>query len=207
MNKLIIPVIISFVLSLSVQGQDIQSSATGFSVYGGFSYSHWSSESFFLGELSELEPTGLGYKLGVGYGITEKISIHANHYGLSFIQEFDWNTYSINLQTLSARFTFGATLSKWRPTFEAGLAYIRNKVDPISFDGLDDLELRNTGFGLHLGGGINYHINTNMGISLQGNYMYGNFSETTISGIDYDLEEDVDFGVLNINIGFRYFFD
>jgi len=207
MYKQIIPIIVFYFFSLSLKGQDIQSSASGFSVYGGFSYSSWSSESFFLGDLADLEPTGIGYKLGIGYGITEKVSVHANHYGLSFSRENDWNTYSISMQTLGTRFSFGATLSKWRPTFEVGLARVSNKVDPVFFDGFDNLELRSNGYGLHLGGGVNYHINTNMAICLQGNYMYGNFSETTFSGIEYDPQEDVDFGILNINLGFRYFID
>jgi len=207
MNKLIILILTIFSFSISLRGQDIQSSATGFSFYGGFSYSSWSSESFFLSELSELEPTGFGYKIGVGYGITEKMSVHANHYGLSFSREFDWDTYSITMQTISARFTFGATLSKWRPNFEAGLAIVSNKVDPVSLDTLDELELFNNGLGLHLGGGLNYHINTNFAICLQGNYMYGGFSKTTLSGTEYDPGEDVDFGIFNINLGVRYFID
>ena len=205
MYKFIIPFLLLF--SSSLDGQDIQSSATGFSAYGGISYSTWSSESFFLSDLAELEPTGLGFKLGVGYGISEKISFHASHSAISYAQEFDWNTYNISMQTLSARFTFGATLSKWRPTFEAGAAFVSNKVDPVSFDGFDDLELQNRGTGLHLGGGINYHINTNFAISLQGNYIYGNFSTTRFSGTEFDPNEDVDFAILNINLGVRYFID
>ena len=207
MYKAILTTLLILHLSITINSQDIQSSATGFSIYGGLSYSSWTSESFFLGELAETEPTGYGYKLGVGYGINERISIHANHYGLYFNQEFDWNSFSINMQTLSARFTFGATLSKWRPTFEAGMALVSNKVDPVAFDGYDDWELRNKGLGLHLGGGISYHINTALSICLQGNYMYGNFSSITFSGTEYDPEEDVDFGILNINLGVRYYID
>jgi len=207
MNKIIYPLICMCLISFNLHSQDVQSSTNGFSVYGAFSYSSWTSESFFLSDLAELEPTGFGFKLGVGYGLSESLSIHANHYSLSFNRNFDWDSFNFSMQTLSARFSFGATLSKWRPIFEAGLARVSNKVDPIFFDGFDNLELRNSGFGLHVGGGINYHVNTNIAISAQANYMFGSFSNTTISGVEYDPGESVDFGLLNINLGVRYFID
>jgi len=194
-------------LSTCLTGQDIRSSANGVSFYSAFSYSSWSSESFFLSELSELEPLGTGVKLGLGYGINEKLSVHLNHYSLSFNREYDWDRFSFSMETLSTRFTFGATLSKWRPLLELGLSVIRNKVDPISLGNFDKLELRNNGIGAHIGGGVNYYVTTNIAISAQGNYVFGSFSNTDLSGESYDPEETVDFGVFHINLGVRYFLD
>lgn len=207
MNKIIVTLILSTFTFIQLKAQDIQSSSTGFSAYGAFTYSSWSSESFFLSDLSELEPIGLGLKLGVGYGFTERLSVHANHYSVSFNREFDWDRFNFSMQTLSARFTFGATLSKWRPLFEGGLSLVSNKVDPISLGTIDEFELRNKGLGLHLGGGINYYINTNLVISAQANYVYGSFSNTELSGETYDPEETVDFALLHFNVGVRYFID
>ena len=207
MNKIVCSIVFAFSISSCLVSQDIQSSSTGFSVSAAFSYSTWNSESFFLGDLAELEPTGIGIKIGAGYGFNERISVHANYYGLSFKQENEWETFNITLQTLSARWTFGATLSKWRPSFEAGLAYGRNKVDPVQFDGFDELEVINSGFGIHLGGGINYYVTTNIAVHILGDYVFGNFTSTTLSGIEFSPDEDVDYTVLNINFGVRYFFD
>lgn len=190
-----------------LHGQDILSSASGFSVQGAFSYSSWSSDSFFLSDLADSEPVGIGLKLGVGYGITEKISLHANFYSLSFQREFEWDTFNFTSQTLGARFTFGATLSKWRPNFEFGLARVVNTIGPVFFDTIDNLELRNSGLGIQLGGGVDYYINTNIAITAQANYLFGNFSDTTFSGVQFDPQEDVDYGILNINVGVRYFID
>jgi len=207
MHKILYLIIFTCFICFNVNSQDIQSSTTGFSGYAAFSYSSWTSESFFLSDLAELEPNGLGIKIGIGYGITEKLSIHANHYGLSFNRNLEWNKFNISMQTLNARFSFGATLSKWRPNFEAGLVAVSNKVDPVLFDGFDDVELKNSGVGLHLGGGLNYYVNTNLTISAQASYKYGSFSDITISGTDYDPEENVDFAILLINLGVRYFID
>ena len=199
--------IISLFFANHIFAQDIQSSTSGFSVYGGASISGWSSESFFLSDLAESEPGGFGFKLGLGYGFNEKFSVHLQHYNSTFKKVFDWDTFSFSSETLSARFTFGATLSKWRPYIEAGLATARNKVDPITIDNAGSFELRNTGFGIHTGGGLNFHINSSLAISAQANYLFGSFSDITISGEIYDPEENVDFGILHINFGIRYYID
>jgi len=195
------------VFSNELYSQDVQSSASGFSVQGAFSYSSWSSDSFFLSDLADSEPLGIGLKLGVGYGISEKISLHANFYSLSFQREFEWDTFNFTSQTLGARFTFGATLSKWRPNFEVGLARVVNNIGPVFFDSIDNLELRNSGFGIQLGGGVDYYINTNLAITAQANYLFGNFSDSTFSGVQFDPQEEVDYDILNINLGVRYFID
>jgi len=195
------------VFSNELYSQDVQSSASGFSVHGAFSYSSWSSDSFFLSDLADSEPVGIGLKLGVGYGISEKISLHANFYSLSFQREFEWDTFNFTSQTLGARFTFGATLSKWRPNFEFGLARVVNNIGPVFFDSIDNLELRNSGFGIQLGGGVDYYINTNLAITAQANYLFGNFSDSTFSGVQFDPQEEVDYDILNINLGVRYFID
>lgn len=207
MKNLFITILCLFFAFKLSYGQDIQSSGSGFSVYGGLSYSSWVSESVFLSGLAELEPTGGGIKLGVAYGITEKVGVNLDHYSLSFANQNEWNTFRIAMQSLSARFTFGATLSKFRPFAEVGIARVSNRIDPVFFDGFDNLILDNTGFGLHLGGGLNFYINTNLAISLSVTYMTGIFSTISLSEVAFEPFEDVDFAVLNVNLGARYFFD
>lgn len=75
------------------------------------------------------------------------------------------------------------------------------------FDNVDNLELRNTGIGIHLGGSVDYYINTNLVVALQASYTSGNFTDTTFSGIAFDSQEDLDYGILNISLGVRYFID
>lgn len=199
-----------FVLSIfchTLSSQDIQSSTSGFVLSGSMAYSGWNTDSFFLGELAETEPAGIGYKLTVGYGINERLSISIAHQDLFYNRNYDWQSFKLSQQAILVKFSFGATLSKFRPFLETGINNTTQTIDPVSFDNYDEYELKNSGLGFSIAGGSDYFITTAIAIHLQAEIVGGTFSNISLSGLSYDPGEDVDFGMFNLNLGVRYYFD
>ncbi len=198
-----------FMLSMQYQlsGQDIRSTAQGFSINLDFAYGSWNSESQFLGDLDDLEPSGLGFGAKVAYGIDQNIEVFLAIRQIGFKQEFDWDAYKVNNVDIGGRYNFGATLRRFRPFLEAALSFHSLVIDPITFDGTTVFKLESSGAGLTLGGGCHIFILPNLSANANGKLTFGNFSSTSLSGTEVDnIQESVDFAMTTIQLGLTYFF-
>ncbi len=198
-----------FMLSMQYQlsGQDIRSTAQGFSINLDFAYGSWNSESQFLGDLDDLEPSGLGFGAKVAYGIDQNIEVFLAIRQIGFKQEFDWDAYKVNNVDIGGRYNFGATLRRFRPFLEAALSFHSLVIDPITFDGTTVFKLESSGAGLTLGGGCHIFILPNLSANANGKLTFGNFSSTSLSGTEVDnIQESLDFAMTTIQLGLTYFF-
>lgn len=201
--------LVLFILSIQHQliGQDIRSSAQGFSINLDFAYGSWNSESQFLGDLDDLEPSGLGFGAKVAYGIDQNIEVFLAIRQIGFKQEFDWDAYKVNNVDIGGRYNFGATLRRFRPFLEAALSFHSLVIDPITFDGSTVFKLESSGAGLTLGGGCHFFILPNLSANANGKLTFGNFTSTSLSGTEIDnIEESLDFAMTTIQLGLTYFF-
>jgi len=198
-----------FILSIQPQlsGQDIRSTAQGFSINLDFAYGSWNSESQFLGDLDDLEPSGLGFGAKLAYGIDQNIEVFLAIRQIGFKQEFDWDAYKVNNVDIGGRYNFGATLRRFRPFLEAALSFHSLVIDPITFDGTTVFKLESSGAGLTLGGGCHIYILPNLSANANGKLTFGNFTSTSLSGTEVDnIQESLDFAMTTIQLGLTYFF-
>lgn len=197
-------------LSVALTGfaQDFKSNTNGFSLSASGSYASWSSESAFMGTLDDSEPTGLGLSLKAAYGFNQNIEAFLAYSTWGFQQEFDWDAYRKSILYVGGRFNFGATLRQFRPFLEAGLVWNSLTIDPITFDLVNLFKLEANGLGGAFGGGVHFFIIPNLSATAHGRYAFGNFSEILLSSNSVTgLNENVDYGVLAIDLGLTYFFD
>ncbi|MEM6802967.1 MAG: outer membrane beta-barrel protein [Bacteroidota bacterium] len=210
MNRIFI-FILSCAFSLfshPLQAQDIRSNTKGFSINLNGVYSSWNSESNFLGELDDIEPTGLGIGLKLAYGFNQNIEVFLAYSGTSFSREFEWDTYVIGNLEIGGRYNFGATLRRIRPFVEAALSIHSLSIDPITFDGgFTIFSLESSGVGFTGGGGLHFFLTQSLSLNANGKIAFGNFSSTSLSGTEVDnLTETLDFTITSIHIGLSYFF-
>lgn len=204
-SYLLIVLVLFFNLKLS--SQDIKSNTKGFSLNLNGMYASWSSESVFLGDLDDLEPTGLGISAKVAYGINQNIEILASLSSAGFKQEFEWDIYQLTSFHFGGRYNFGATLRRFRPFLEASVSINNLLIDPITFDGITLFELSSSGAGLSLGGGVHIFLSQSFSINANGQISFGNFGATSLSGTEVNnLDEKLDFTVTTAHIGLTYFF-
>lgn len=206
MKKIIFTLFLMALVSWVV-GQDVRSSASGFSINANGIYSSWSSESFFLGELAEIDPNGTGFNLGVGYGFNQRFSAHLHYSNANFNMNDEWDAFNVTSIDLTGRISFGATLKALKPYLGAGISSVSMKVDPVTFGDEALYELKNSGLGFIFNGGVDYFIKTNLSVGLQGELNIGSFSDISLSGQSIELDESVDFSYFKINLGVRYYFD
>ena len=192
----------------SLIAQDIKSNTKGFSLSLSGSIASWDSQSLFLGDLSETEPSGLGIYARVAYGINQNIEVFLAYSALGYKQEFDWDSFNSSTLFVGGRYNFGATLRRFRPFLEGALAINNMTVDPITFDSVNIFKLEVSGVGGTFGGGVHFFIIPALSVSAHGNYSFGNFNTISLSGEELTgLDENVDFGLLTINLGVTYFFN
>jgi hypothetical protein len=104
---------------------------------------------------------------------------------------------------------FGATLKTLRPFVSAGLTSHQMKFNPVFFpDDFFDLEydLKVTGLGAEIGAGMQWFALPNLAVTIGINGQFGSFTNTVISGSEFDPEETLDFQFINLQIGVSYFF-
>ena len=188
--------------------QDIQSSTKSFSLNINGVYGSWSSESFFLGDLDDQEPVGVGFSARAGYGFNENIEAFISFSSMGFKRELEWDTYKLTNLNIGGRYNFGATLRRFRPFVEAAVSFNNLHIDPITFDGISIFDLQSSGVGGAVGGGVHFFILPNLSANANGRFIFGNFSSTTLSGSDVDnLDETLDFSITTIHVGLTYFFE
>ncbi|MBK8505711.1 MAG: outer membrane beta-barrel protein [Saprospiraceae bacterium] len=207
-NIIILLVILGSAGSHSLYSQDIKSNISGFSLSASGKYAQWTTSSNFLNGLKEEKNNGPGLEFSVAYGFAEKISLY-----MTYSQSnFDPNDQTDNRhRSLSGgvKVHFGATLKTLRPFVSAGLANHQMKFNPVFFaDDLFELEydLKVTGIGAALGAGTQWFALPNLALSGGINGQFGSFTNTAISGSEYDPEETLDFRFINVQLGVSYFF-
>lgn len=203
----LLTIIFLSIACFTLSAQDVLSTTSGFSAEVGGKYASWSSSSNFIGDLSEIDSEGFGYKIGVGYGFSEKFSAKVAYSGVNFNLNDNWTNFTITGVDAYGQITFGGTLQKFRPFLGAGLSSRTMKVDPISIDGFGEFELKSTGLGFFGTGGANYHFLPNLAVAFQLSFSTGGFSENTISGEQVDLDESVDFTIIALGLSVKYFFE
>ncbi len=194
--------------SFSLTAQDIRSSISGFSLglYG--KYSNWMSNSYFVGELDDTEPNGIGVGFRMSYGILEKFGVYLGYSQSNFRQSDEFDKYSQQVLHGGVRVNFGATLKVIRPFLEAGIGQYSMKIDPIIF--LDDIfettyTLKMSGIGGEFGVGLQWFIIPNLAAEFAAFGRFGQFSTITLSGADYDPGEKTDFRFIGGQIGITYY--
>lgn len=195
-------------ISTGMFAQDIRSNTKGFSLNLNAAIGSWNSESEFLGNLDELEPTGLGVSLRAAYGFNQNIELFAALTSVGYSRELEWNTYLLTNFDFGGRYNFGATLRRFRPFLEAGVSVYGMTIDPITFDGFELFELQSSGLGGHVGGGVHFFLVPNLSITTDVKFAFGNFSNTSLSGNPVNnLDEKLDFTISTVHIGLTYFFN
>lgn len=200
-------IVLLFFPLLSLSAQDVSSTTSGFSFEAGGQYASWSSNSNFISDLAEIDSEGYGYRIGVGYGFSEKLSLQLTYSGADFNLNENWTKFAITGLDAYGQITFGGTLQKFRPFLGAGVSTRSMKVDPVTIDGFGEFELKNTGLGFFGAGGANYHFLPNLAGAFQLSFSTGGFSENTISGEQVEIDESVDFTIIALSLSVKYFFE
>ncbi len=207
---------IIFLLFLSTHtnfyAQGILSNTQGFSFNAYGKYNTWKSNSTFLSDLDDSEPNGVGFGLRLGYGFTENIKFFISHEFSQYALNEKWNTYTINPIEIGLRYSFGASLIKFRPYLQLAVGWHPLNISPVDFidnDGneFSDANLKSSGYALGGTFGLQYYLtpDLNIDVGLGGNF--GKFSKLYINGLKVPgNDEDVDFRILHINAGLSYSF-
>jgi hypothetical protein len=207
-QSIILIAVTCLLLGTKGQAQDIQSSTQGFSINANMNFGSWNSNSYFFGELDEIEPSGVGFGIKIGYGVNQNIEAFLSYNSTSYAREFDWENYNQSTILLGGSYIFGATLRKFRPFVEAALSFNTLMIDPITFDGYTEFELKTSGAGGSLGGGIQYFVKENLSVSATGRVNFGTYNSAALSGMNINImEENLDFSITTIHIGVSYYFE
>lgn len=194
----------SFAIQLHSQG--IKSSVSGFSAEIDVVYGEWQTNSFFLGNLAELEPVGGGLKFKVAYGFLERAEVFAAYTIVNYNVSEEWDRFINNNLKFGARFYFGATLRRFRPYLEVAIDNNKFLMDPIYIDVEGPYELDMAGLGFSPAGGVNYFIIPSLAVNLNLGFSFGNFNKVDISGQRNTFDENLDYTFFNVNLGMSYFF-
>ncbi len=207
-TKFYLSLILIACLAWQLSAQDIKSSTKGFSANLSLVLGSWNSESNFMGNLDDIEPSGVGYSLKAAYGINQNIEVLLSYSRVGFVQEFDWDQYQLTTVDVGGRYNFGATLRWFRPFLEGAISINNLVIDPITFDGSTLFELKSSGVGVTVGGGFHIFIIPNLSFNADGKIGFGSFGSTSLSGTDVgDLGETLDFTTVRFNFGLTYFFE
>ena len=178
-TKFYLSLILIACLAWQLSAQDIKSSTKGFSANLSLVLGSWNSESNFMGNLDDIEPSGVGYSLKAAYGINQNIEVLLSYSRVWF-----------------------------RPFLEGAISINNLVIDPITFDGSTLFELKSSGVGVTVGGGFHIFIIPNLSFNADGKIGFGSFGSTSLSGTDVgDLGETLDFTTVRFNFGLTYFFE
>jgi len=196
-----------FGLIYTLPAQDIRSNTAGFSLNINGSFAYWTSESFFLGTLDDLEPLGVGANARLAYGINQNFELFAGYTVRTFQLKEEWDTYRNRVVDLGARYNFGATLRRFRPFAEAAFTFNGLTIDPITFDNVTLFKLEVDGIGGTVGGGAHFFFTPSLSATLNVKATWGNFNEILLSGDDIgEMDENLDFELYTGQLGLTYFF-
>jgi hypothetical protein len=197
--------ILCSIICLSSLAQDaltLRSNTEGFHIGIGGSYKHWTSSYF--NQLDELEPTGIGGGLNLGFGLNQHIELFATFDYHTFKFKNDWDDYGMTIIGVGTRYNFGGTLQKVRPYVELAYNYQYLVVDPVQLNGqLFKYEL--SGGALSLGGGVNFFVTPKVAINLKAGANLGKFSSFLLN--EDGIEDRPDVKTFQFGVGLNYFFN
>jgi hypothetical protein len=192
-------------MSIATFGQDaltLRSNTEGFHIGVGASYKHWISSYF--NQLDEIEPTGLGGGLNLGFGLNQHIELFANVDYHTFALKNDWDDYGLSAVGVGVRYNFGGTLQAIRPYAELGYTYQYLIINPVELNGqLFKYEM--SGGALGLGGGLNFFVTPRLAINARAGATVGKFSSFLLDGDG--IEDRPDVKTFTFGIGLNYFFN
>lgn len=192
-------------ISLSSFAQDaltLRSNTEGFHIGLSGGYKHWISSYF--NQLDELEPTGIGGGLNLGFGLNQHIELFATLDYHTFSFQNDWDAYGMTIAGVGTRYNFGGTLQKVRPYAELAYNYQYLVVSPVQLNGqLFKYEL--SGGALSLGGGINFFVSPRFAINLKGGANLGKFNSFLLN--ESGIEDRPDVKTFQFGLGLNYFFN
>jgi hypothetical protein len=186
-------------------GQDaltLRSNTEGFHIGLGASYKHWVSSYF--NRLDEIEPTGLGGGLNLGFGLNQHIELFANVDYHTFALKNDWDDYKLTALGVGVRYNFGGTLQAIRPYGELAYNYQSLTINPVELNGqLFKYEMK--GGSLGIGGGVNFFVKPRLAINAKAGATIGKFSSFLLNGDG--IEDRPDVKVFQFGVGVSYFFN
>lgn len=198
-------VLVLSMIAVSSFGQDaltLRSNTEGFHIGLGGSYKHWISSYF--NRLDEIEPTGLGGGLNLGFGLNQHIELFANVDYHTFALKNKWDDYGLSAVAVGARYNFGGTLQAIRPYAELAYNYNYMIINPVELNGqLYKYEMSGGAFAL--GGGVNFFVTPRLAINAKAIANVGKFSSFLLNGDG--IEDRPDVKVFQFGIGLNYFFN
>lgn len=205
---------VSFVLFVSISqlfSQGIQSTIEGFKIQAFTSMDSWSSDSFFLGDISDDDSSGLGFGVEVGYGVTPAVEVYLSYAQTGYSNAENWDIYRSSGLELGGKYHFGASLQKLRPFAQLFLNSNSMKLEPIFImEGeeviYDDAEMKLSGLLFGAGAGANYFITPEFSVGLNVSGMLGGYSTVKVNGNDYDPGDSIDLKFLRIRLAVSYLF-
>ncbi len=192
-------------ISLSSYGQDaltLRSNTEGLHIGLGGGYKHWISSYF--NRLDELEPTGLGGGLNLGYGLNQHIELFATIDYHTFKFKNEWDDYGLTIAGVGARYNFGGTLQKVRPYAELAYNYQYMVINPVNLNG-QLFEYKMSGGAFSVGGGVNFFVSPKFAINLKAGANVGKFSSFLLN--DDGIEDRPDVKTFQFGVGVSYFFN
>lgn len=205
LKKYIALVLMCSMVSIFSQAQDaltLRSNTEGFHIGLGGSYKHWASSYF--NQLDEIEPTGIGGGLNLGYGLNQHIELFATLDYHTFAFKNNWDDYNMTIFGVGTRYNFGGTLQAIRPYVELAYNYQYMLISPVNLNGqLFKYEL--SGGALSVGGGLNFFVTPRLAINLRGGANVGKFSSFLLN--EEGIEDRPDVKTFQFGVGLNYFFN
>ena len=196
----------SFALS-----QGIASSIEGFKAQAFLSIDSWSSDSFFLGDISDDDSSGTGFGVELAYGVNESMEAYVSYSQTKYAEDQNWDIYRSRSIELGGRYHFGASLQKFRPFAQVFLSSSTMKLEPIFImEGgttiYDNAEMKLNGILFGAGAGVNYYIIPDFSLGLNVSGKLGSYSSVKVNGNKYDPGDSIDLSFFRIRLTASYHF-
>ncbi len=192
-----------------VHSQSIQSISQGFSVHAHGQFAMWNSNSFYLSDVPNEDPNGLGLGIELSYGFTSMISGYLAFGMVNFFNDDKWERYNTKLYRFGGQYNFGGTTSKLRPFLIVGGVYqnfnLNGGVIKMGTEILNDVERVSKGLAAEVGGGVKYHIIPEFALELSVSGQFGQYRSNFANGQDLGIDETVDTQHLFVRLGVGYY--
>lgn len=118
---------------------------------------------------------GGGIGLSVGYGFSERFSLHLTSHGSWMLPDTD-DSYALTHVDVEGRYAFRSTGSRWAPSIAAGITARTGQFDVPVAQG-SRREAR-TSAGATVGGGIGFQLSPSVTLDGGLRYTFGNFNRS-----------------------------
>lgn len=208
-NPLFTVVFLSTLFSHNISSQTLQSVSQGFSAHIHGQYVNWNSNSLFLSDISNGDPSGLGFGVELQYGFTSMITGYAAFESANFNNNDEWIDYNTKLYRFGGLYNFNGTTSKIRPFVQAGGVYQNFNLANIFINSdppVDNAKLVSKGWAVEVGGGLKYHVIPELAVELVVSGQFGAYGTNFVDGREFPFEETIDTQHVFVRLGIGYFF-